>query len=378
VIIPVPIMSNGGKPGGARPNGGRDQGAQALQQDAAPEAGHRMSTPAPRPKRQHAATRLRQDEPALPPDRPPPGFPPSLPSDRWVRWWFRCRRLRRSIERPTTWILLIGLPLSAIYSRFSTGSASYHGLGSGVFEFLQDSGDLIFTAVAAGYVFVIIGYRRSITRQTRDVELYKIARSVVRRLSIDLDERHAQRHAIEDTSTSRVIHHDHGDGSKPSKISDHVGVRIWRVAGFWRFQHLALVAADIPERKLGPAPFWPKYKSIVGTCWAEPQNRVYKNYPRLERREFSELPLWDDRRQYLDWSEYERRSVFKTIWVVPFITFRNGYAQFLGCLTFDVSREGYHDDVECLKDTPKTELESLFAACRATLEGGDADAAIVN
>lgn len=201
---------------------------------------------------------------------------------------------------------------------------------------------LVGSGIAAilGYCLVTLGYSRTLRRHEEDAKLSAACRSI-----------------------SRMI--------EASTGIDHraLGVHIWTTAGWRIAPHLARRVRYLPEDRQESGVTWVRGKGVIGGCWADNSASVV-NLRVLERlgptkEAFCALAPRD--RLNLTWEEFQRTSDYRTVCALPLRGGPEGAKRFVGCVSIDVSADGYVDPLRQTLVQDGDKLGRILTVCEALL-----------
>jgi hypothetical protein len=162
----------------------------------------------------------------------------------------------------------------------------------------------------AGYLLVIIGFRRLARASDREAQLYRICRDV----AVLVEQK---------TNLSRDV----------------VGVHVWQVSGLRGVRRLERRATFVPGDRQPTAITWRKGKGVIGRCW-ETDSRILADLEALAVPQdvFNEIPL--EERFGFSWEEYQSTEHYKAVLALPLHGGPENARRVVGCLSIDVQAAG--------------------------------------
>ncbi len=205
-------------------------------------------------------------------------------------------------------------------------------------------GEVIFVALSIvtglGSLFVALGFRSVLGKQSQKLKLETAAQSVARLIQQETKLKH-----------------------------DEIGVNIWLIKGMVGFRRLVRAAIVVAQPRHQTPITWTKGKGIIGEAWARKKSR----FADLERvRElYPTEQLWcglkrDDRFR-LSWAEFEETARYHAVLAVPLRRHRFSRHPVRGVVAIDVLVKRKGGAIDGIQRTK--EFSSIIRTCEAALAG---------
>lgn len=249
------------------------------------------------------------------------------------------RRMRRPGANVAA-LLIFALGAIGVAKEYDWPHESWWKPGSaGLVSFIVLS---ILTGAAS--LFVVIGFRRLLTKKSSLEQFEKAAHDLSR--------------LVEDQTSLRLRRNE-------------IGINIWLVKGMWGFRRLVRGAQVVAVPRRETPITWTKAKGIIGEAWARKTSRfadldlVRSVVP--TQAEWCSLPR--DLRFHLSWSEFEETRRYHAVLAVPLRRHRFARHSVRGVIAIDVLISGRGHEINGIQET--AEFSSIVRTCEAAFAPRD-------
>lgn len=256
-----------------------------------------------------------------------------------VRGAVRASDAAAGLLRPGSLVILAAATAFAVGTLMKESefpSASFWAPGEPAGLALLASGALTY----AGYLLVLVGYRRTLGRSDEEAQLYRTCRDIAA-----LVER--------ETGLER----------------DSVAVHVWTVRGLPGVRRLERRATFVPGDRQPTAIVWRKNKGVIGRCWANDE-WILADLERLRAAASTPegLAALDPAERFdFSWPEFRATEHYRAVLAWPLHGGPAAAPRVVGCLSIDVQQAGGAAELDRLRISHNAILSHHRAVCEAVL-----------